>query len=170
MYGILCGISKGTFEIQHKLDMSTACRCLKSPQSQSNSSTHPTIWPWNYKVKVIGVVKGQDHTVSPVSNWFAFFYVSHQSDNNSPDTTILKFDLEKSKVMGEVKGQGDMVHPVSNRCTSFSFHINQTNHSWNMSNSVWPWKNRSEILAKKKVSNRIPPKSNQVIISLTRGI
>ena len=27
----------------------------------------------NYKVKVMGVVKGQEHTVSPVSNWFAFF-------------------------------------------------------------------------------------------------
>ena len=39
--------------------------------------------------------------------------------------------------MGEVKGQGHMVHPVSNQCTSFSFHINQTNHSWYMSNRVF---------------------------------
>ena len=31
------------------------------------------LWPLNYKVKVMGVVKWQDHTVSPVSNWFAFF-------------------------------------------------------------------------------------------------
>ena len=55
------------------------------------------------------------------------------------DTAILKFDLEKSKVkvMGEVKGRGHIVHPVSNRCTSFSFHINRTNHSWDMSNIVF---------------------------------
>ena len=53
--------------------MSTARRRLKSPQSLSNPSTHPTIWPWNYKVKVLGVVKGKNHIVSPVSNWFAFF-------------------------------------------------------------------------------------------------
>ena len=39
--------------------------------------------------------------------------------------------------MGEVKGWGNIVHPVSNRCTSFSFHINRTNHSWNMSNRVF---------------------------------
>ena len=39
--------------------------------------------------------------------------------------------------MGEVKGEGHIVHPVSNQCTSFSFHINRTNHSWDMSNRVF---------------------------------
>ena len=39
--------------------------------------------------------------------------------------------------MGEVKGQGHIVHPVSNRCISFSFHIDWTNHSWDMSNRVF---------------------------------
>ena len=81
-------------------------------------------WSWNYKVKVMGVVKGQDHTVSPVSNWFAFFcftvspvsnwfaFLLFQSENNSWDTAILKFDLEKSKVkvMGEVNGRGHIIH------------------------------------------------------------
>ena len=128
-------------------------------------------WPWNYKVKVMGVVKGQDHTVSPVSNWFAFFLV-HINQITIQDTAILKFHLEisKVKVMGEVKGQGHIVHPESNRCTSFSFSINRTNHSWDMSNGVF--KNTSDIIKEnlaKKVSNRIPPKSNQVI-SMTRGI
>ena len=76
----------------------------------------------------------EDHTVSPVSNWFVFFFFSHQSDNHSWDIAILKFDLEKSKVkvMGKVKGQGLIVHPVSNQCTSFSFHTNRTNHSWDI--------------------------------------
>ena len=111
------------------------------------------LWPWNYKVKVMCVVKEQHHTLFWV---WCFLFVSHQSDNNSWDTAILKFDLEKSKVnfKGEVKGQGHIVHPASNRCTSCLFHINRTNHSWDMSNSVWPWKNTSEIfkenLAKKK--------------------
>ena len=39
--------------------------------------------------------------------------------------------------MSEVKSQGHIVHPVSNRCTSFLFHINQTNPSWDMSNKVF---------------------------------
>ena len=39
--------------------------------------------------------------------------------------------------MGEVKGQGHIVHSVSNRCTSFLFHMNRTNHSWDMSNRVF---------------------------------
>ena len=73
--------------------------------------------------------------------------------------------------MGEVKGWDHLVHPVSNWCPSFSFHINQTNHSWDISNSVWLWKNTIKIFKEnlaKKISNRIPPKSNQVI-SKTRG-
>ena len=68
--------------------------------------------------------------------------------------------------MGEVKGQGHMVHPVSNRCTSFLFHINQTNHSRDMSNRVFDLeKNTSEENLTKKEF----PTSNQVII-MTRGI
>ena len=69
--------------------------------------------------------------------------------------------------MGEVKGQGHIVHPVSNRCTSFLFHIIQTNHSWDMSNKVFDLekthpKFSKKIWQKRRVSNRIPPKSNQV--------
>ena len=39
--------------------------------------------------------------------------------------------------MGEVKGQGHILYPVSNQCTSFLFHINQTNHSWDMAKIVF---------------------------------
>ena len=58
--------------------------------------------------------------------------------NNSGDRAISKFDLETSKVkvMSEVKGQGHILYPVSNQCTSFSFHINPTNHSWDMAKIV----------------------------------
>ena len=43
----------------------------------------------------------------------------------------------RSKVMSEVKGQGHILCPVSNQCTSFSFHINRTNHSWDMAKIVF---------------------------------
>ena len=39
--------------------------------------------------------------------------------------------------MSEVKGQVQMSSPVSNQCTSFSFHINPTNHSWDMDKIVF---------------------------------
>ena len=41
------------------------------------------------------------------------------------------------KVMSEVKGQGHILYPVSNPYTSFSFHINRTNHSWDMAKIVF---------------------------------
>ena len=111
-----CGVLENQIlriAIINKLDMSTARRRLKSPQSLYGTSTHPTIvthrsqsWSWmidsqpflsmsisastpipqiklfrtlNYKVKVMGVGKGQDHTVSPASNWFALFlfHINH---------------------------------------------------------------------------------------------
>ena len=64
----------------------------------------------------------------------------HQSDSNSGDTAILIFDFEQSKVkvMGEIYGRGHIVQPVSNLCTAFfSFHINRTKHSRDMSNKVF---------------------------------
>ena len=39
--------------------------------------------------------------------------------------------------MSEDKGQGHILYPVSNWCTSFSFHINRTNHSWDMAKIVF---------------------------------
>ena len=52
---------------------------------------------------------------------------------------FFKFDLKTSKVnvMSEVTGQGHISCPVSNRCTYFSFHINRTNHSWDMAKIVF---------------------------------
>ena len=84
-----------------------------------------------------------------------FLFVSHQSDNNSWDTAILKFDLQKSKVtvMGEVKDWGHIVNPISNQCTSFSFHINRTNHSWGMSNRVFDLQKTHPKFSKKNWQN-----------------
>ena len=39
--------------------------------------------------------------------------------------------------MSEVKGLGHILYPVSNQCISFSFHINQTNHSWDLAGCVF---------------------------------
>ena len=42
--------------------------------------------------------------------------------------------------MGVAKGQGHTMGPVSYQLTSFSFHINQTNNSWDKSYfKIWPW-------------------------------
>ena len=95
-------------------------------------------WPWNSKVKVMGVVKGQRHTVSPTSYQLTSFSFHINHTINSWDRAISKFDLETSKVKVKsvVKGQCHTLYPVLNRCTSFSFHINRTNHSWDMAKIV----------------------------------
>ena len=97
------------------------------------------LWPWNSKVEVMRVVKGQCHTVGPVSYQLTSFSFHINQTNNFWDTAILKLDLESSKVkvMSEVKGQGHILYPASNRCTSFSFHINRTSHSWDMAKIVF---------------------------------
>ena len=65
------------------------------------------LWPWNFNIKAMGVVKGQGDVVSPVSNWLTSFLFHINQTNNFWDTAISKFVLEKSKVkvMGEVKGK-----------------------------------------------------------------
>ena len=73
------------------------------------------LWPWNLKVKVMGV-KGQGHTIRPVSyNSLPFHFTSIRPTIPEIDFFFLipeielfrKFDLEKSmvKVISEVKSQ-----------------------------------------------------------------
>ena len=75
--------------------------------------THPpflkyfNLWPWNYKIKVMDVVKGQDHTISPVSNWFVFFLL-HINQITIPDIRLfwnltLKSQRSRSWVRSKVK-------------------------------------------------------------------
>ena len=68
--------------------------------------------------------------------------------------------------MSEVKDQGHILYPVSNRCTSFSFQINRTNHSWDMAKIVCDLeKTHPKFLmkfAKITVSKKKSPKSNRV--------
>ena len=97
------------------------------------------------------VVKGQGHTIGPVSYQLTApsFHVSQT--NNSGDRAISKFDLETSKVkvMCEVKGQGHILCPVSNQCTSFSFHINRTNHYWDIAKIMFDLKKHIRNFFKK---------------------
>ena len=78
----------------------------------------------------MGMFKGQGHIVDPVSSWFTSFLFHINQINNSWDTAISKFYLEKSgvKVMIKMKCQGHIVDPVSNQCTSFLFYVNHATH------------------------------------------
>ena len=110
----------------HSWDKAISDSDLETPRSRS--------WVWS-KGKVIQ--SAQYHI-----NSLPFHFTSIRP--TIPETRVIsKFDLETSKVkvMSEVKGQGHILYPVSNQCTSFSFHINRINHSWDMAKIVWPWKN-----------------------------
>ena len=64
-------------------------------------------------------------------------------------------------------------YPVSNWWTSFSFHINRTNHLWDMTEVVFDLvkthPNFYENLPKLQISDRTAPKSDQVI-TMSRAI
>ena len=81
-------------------------------------------------------------------------------------TEISKFGLETSKVkvMSEVKGQGHILYPVSNRSTSFSFHINRTNHSWDMAKIVFDLEKTHLKILKKICQNKFPAELLQNLI------
>ena len=134
IYRHFCNIG---VRLQSELDVSTARRRLKSPRSLFGTPAQPAMvtqvnitvmngWlasfsfivnrlphSWDKaisdsKVKVMGVVKGQGHTIGPVSYQLTSFSFNINQTNNSADRAISKFDLETSKVkvMREVKGQG----------------------------------------------------------------
>ena len=86
-----------------KLDMSTACRRLKSPQSLSGTSAHPTM------ATLVNIVV--------MNGWLTSFSFQvnrlfHSSDKALSDSWPWNFN-SKVKVMGVVKEQGHMIDPVS---------------------------------------------------------
>ena len=101
----------------------------------------------------MGVVKGQGHTIGPVSYRLTSFSFNINQTNNSGDRAISKFETSNVKVMSEVKGQGHILYPVSNQCTSFSFHINPTNHSWDMAKIVFDLEKTHPKFSKKICQN-----------------
>ena len=85
------------------------------------------------------------------------FHLTYNQTNNSRERAMSKFDLETSKVkvMSEVKGQGHILCPVSNRwSSSVSFHINLTNHSWDMVTIVFDLEKTHPKCLKKICQNK----------------
>ena len=105
----------------HSWDKAISDSDLETPRSRS--------WVWS-KGKVIQ--SAQYHIDS-----LLFHFTSIRP--TIPKIAISKFDLETSnvKVTSDVKGQCHILYPVSKQCTSFSFHINRTNHSWDMAKIVF---------------------------------
>ena len=110
----------------HSWDKAISDSDLETPRSRS--------WVWS-KSKVIQ--SAQYHIKS-----LPFHFTSIRP--TILERAISKFYLETSKVkvMSEVKGQCHILYPVSNQCTSFSFYINRTNHSWDMANIVFDLKKK----------------------------
>ena len=165
-----------------KLDMSTTSRRLKSPQSLSGTSAHPTMvtlvnimvmngwltsfsfcdleistprsrsWVWS-KGKVIQ--SAQYHINSP-----RFHFTTTIS-------AISKFDLETSKVkvMREVKGQGHILFPsIQPMHLLFVSHQSDQPFQRYGQNSVWPWKNTSKIFNENLPKQKFQTKHLQNII------
>ena len=118
----------------HSWDKAISDSDLETPRSRS--------WVWS-KGKFIQ--SAQNHI-----NSLPFHFKSIRP--TIPEIKLFsKFYLETSKVkvMSEVKGQGHISYPVSNLCTSFSFHINRTKHSWDMAKIVFdPEKTHLKFLKK----------------------
>ena len=95
------------------------------------------------------VVKGQIHVVNPVSNWL----ISVNFTSFRPTTPAMQLfqnlTLTNPRSKSRVRSKFRIIiaYPVSNWCTSISFHVNwATTHSWDTSNTVWPWKTHPKHL------------------------
>ena len=150
--------------------MSTARRCLKSPRSLSSTSAHPTMvtlvnvmvmngWFTSFSFNVNWLPHSWDTAISdsdletPRSRSWVWskgkVIQSSQYINNSWNRAISKFDLEtsKAKVMSEW-GQTWRSHIIlSIQPMHFLFVSHQLDQPFLIygQNSVWSWKNTSEI-------------------------
>ena len=67
--------------------------------------------------------------------------------------------------MSEVKAQGHIAYTVTNRCTSFPFHINRPNHSWDMANGVFDLeKTHANFFNENPSNNKFPTELLQNLI------
>ena len=106
----------------HSWDKAISDSDLETPRSRS--------WMWS-KGKVIQ--SAQYHI-----NSLPFHFTSIRP--TIPEIELfrnLTLKHPRSKVKSEAKGQGHILYPVSNQCTSFLFHINRINHSWEMAKIVF---------------------------------
>ena len=132
-------------------DRLTPLSChVNQPSHSSNKAIS------NLTLKLQGQVWWKGKTLQSaqyIINLLSFRFTSiWQQYNNCRDTATVKIQTSAGSWVSH------KVHPVSNRCTSYSFHINWTNHSWDMFNRVLDLEGTHPKIWQQKVSNRIPPK------------
>ena len=98
------------------------------------------IWPWKWRVKVMGEVTVWSHNVGLTSYRLTSFC------SMSIGYPFLSYDWvwpwkSKVKVMGEVDIENHNVGLAYYRLTSFSFHVNWASHSWDSAFSKFDLEN-----------------------------
>ena len=159
-----------TWYYTSQLDMSTAQRRLKSPRSLSGTSAHPTMvtlvnimvmngWLTSFSFHVNRPSNSWDKAISdsdlaistPRSRSWVWskgkFIQSAQYHINSLSFhfTSIRPTIPENKLFWNLT----LKHPRSRSCTSFWFHINRTNHSWDMSKIVFDLEKTHPIFLKK---------------------
>ena len=133
--------------------MSTACRRLKStlviiryinpPLHGHTSEYHGHEWMTH-----ILFVQSAQYPINSLP------FISHQSDQQFLRYSYFKiWPWNIRGQVSEVKGQGHILYPVSNWCTSFLFHSNQTNRSWDMAKTVFDLEKTHPHFSKKICQN-----------------
>ena len=139
MYGWLTSFSFIVNRLPHSWDKAISDSDLETPRSRS--------WVWS-KGKVIQ--SAQYHI-----NSLPFHFTSITP--TIPEIELfrnLTLKHPRSRVMSEVKGERHILYPVSNQCASFSFHINRTNHSWDMAKIVFDLEKTHLKFLKKTCQNK----------------
>ena len=128
--------------MQYQLDMSTARRRLKSPQSQSGTSAHPTM---------VTLVK-----IMVMNGWLTYFSFHVNRPYHSWDKAISDFDLETSTPGSRswVRSKGKVIQSAQYHINSFHFHftsIRPTIISWELFRNLTLKHPRSRSWVRSKV-------------------
>ena len=136
-FGWWAGAKQATSHYLNRLDMSTACRRVKSSQSLSGTWSHKDhtyglewsshisfipnlsafpfpksgyfkLWPWSFKVRVMGVVKTQGHIIGQYL--CDLLPVRFTSDQQFLRHNYFEMWLWKIQGQGHVWGQRSMLH------------------------------------------------------------
>ena len=111
-----------------ELDMSTARRRLKSPQSLSSTSAHPTM------VTLVSIMV--------MNGWLTYFSFYVNRPYHSWDKAISDFDLEMSTPGSRswVWSKGKIIQSAQYHINSFRFHFTSTRPTIPESYfEIWPW-------------------------------
>ena len=136
-----------------QLDMSTARRRLKSPQSLSGTSAHPTM------VTLVNIMA--------MNGWLTCFSFHANRPSHSWDKAISDFDLEISTLTpgsrSWVWSKGKVIQSVIQLAHFILFHINHTNNSWDRAISTFDLEtSKVKVMSEVKVQGHILyPASNR---------